>query len=74
MKLVDDIRWLDGKPATGKFILRIDYDNGSCGFLKNDNIDKIKEYHRILFDCPEVVKMTVYNPQGSVQNEYKKVA
>jgi hypothetical protein len=60
---MNDIRWLDGKNATGKFILEMGFANGSKSYLKNESYDKILHYYNILWDCPECVSMTIFNPQ-----------
>lgn len=63
---MEDIRWLDGKDAKGKFVLEIEYANRSKGYLKNENLGQIKEYYKMLQGCPEVAQLTIYSPEESI--------
>lgn len=68
----NDINWLDGKDAKGKFILEINFQNGGTGFLKNNDVEKLNHYVEVLFSSPEVMCMTIYNPEGVVVSSKPK--
>jgi len=63
---MENIQWLDGKDAKGKFVLEIEYANRSKGYLKNESEHRINEYYKMLQDCPEVAQLTIYNPNESI--------
>lgn len=73
-----NIQWLDGKSAAGKFILEIEYANGSKCYLKNESKHRINEYYKMIQDCPEVAQLTIYNPEESIifrtESIFKKTA
>ena len=62
----DNIRWLDGKSAEGKFILELNYTNGGTGYLKNESEERINHYYEIMADSPEIAGLTIYRPDGSI--------
>lgn len=61
-----DIKWLDGGNANGKYILELNFQDGGTGYLKNTDINKIREQMRVLYDSPELVGATLYCPVGKV--------
>jgi len=61
---MQDIKWIDGKSATGKYVLEIIFVNGGKGYLKNENYEAISGQYTGLIDCPEVAGMTLYNADG----------
>lgn len=61
---MQDIKWLDGKNAAGKYVLEIIFVNGGKGYLKNEKYETISEQYRVLFDSPEVAGMTLYHING----------
>jgi len=63
---VQNIKWLDGQNAFGKYVLEILYDNGSSGYMKNDSYEQICHYYRLALELPEVLSVTIYNPQWKV--------
>jgi hypothetical protein len=69
-----DIKWHDGKNANGKYVLEIIFNNGSTGYLKNENYEKISEQYSVLFDCPTVAGMTLYNSDGKAIATKNKTA
>ena len=62
--MLNDINWLDGNNADGMFVLEICYANGTKGYLKNKEHERIAHYIALLSDIPEVSNFLVYNPEG----------
>jgi hypothetical protein len=58
-----EINWLDGNNADGMFVLEICYTNGTKGYLKNKEHERITHYITLLSDMPEVANFHVYNPE-----------
>jgi len=71
---MDNIAWLDGKDANGKFILEILFSNGKTGYLKNSNLEVLNDYQRIFRSATDIVKMTIYDPAKNVVSEKSKMA
>lgn len=69
---MNDVTWFDGKSSVGKFILEITFASGGRGYLKNEDFCKIENHCNILWDCPDVVEMTVYNPNRTVISNRSK--
>jgi hypothetical protein len=61
-----DIKWLDGKDATGKFVLEMSFANGGTSYLKNESYDQVCNWYDTLWGSPEVVSMTLFNASGKV--------
>lgn len=68
----DDVRWLDGKTAEGKFIMKIFYANGGTAYMKNATHEGIMNHYDLLNGCPDVVDICVYNPNGEFVHQMKK--
>lgn len=68
----DDVRWLDGQPATGKFVMRMEYANGGTAYMKNATYEGIVNHYNLLITCPDVVDAYIYNPQGECVNQMNK--
>ena len=66
-----DINWLDGKPATGKFIMQMHYANGGRAYMKNETYEGIVRYYNSLSGCPDIVDAYIYNPQGEIISNRK---
>lgn len=62
----EKINWFDGKTSVGKYVLELLYDNGSTSYMKSESYDQIRGYHSLALGLPEVVGLTVYNPQWQV--------
>jgi hypothetical protein len=73
---MDDIRWLDGKDSVGKFVMKMNYANGSVAYMKNESLDRIKHYHDLVAKMPEIVEAIVYDPQGKavLRRAYQQAA
>lgn len=69
---MSDIRWLDGKPAGNKFVMRMQYANGGTAFMKNETYEGIVHYYNLLQGCPEVVNAVIFDPTGVAVNEMSK--
>lgn len=63
---MENINWVDGQNADGKYILQIHFASGGTGYMKNDSYDKLCNYYTLFWDCPEVVGLTIYNPSHQV--------
>jgi len=61
-----DIKWLDGQPATGMFILEMLFENGGKGYLKNADYQMISHWYTSLWSNTECVSMTLYDPSLKV--------
>jgi hypothetical protein len=72
--MTDDIRWMDGQAANGKFVLKMVYANGGTAYLKNDSYSGIVHYYNLLQDCPEIVNALILNPDGQPVCEMSKAA
>ena len=66
----EDIRWMDGKPAEGKFIMKIVYDNGSMAYMKSDTYEGIVSHYNLMIGFSNVVDASIYGQTG----EYLKAA
>lgn len=69
---MQSIKWLDGGDAHGKYILEISFKDGGTGYLKNTDINKIREQMNVIYDCPELVGVTLYSPNGKVVESKNK--
>lgn len=63
---MDNITWLDGEDAVGQFVMKMNYVNGSCAYMKNESLDRIKQYHDLLSKMPEIAEAIVFDPQGKI--------
>ena len=63
---MQNIKWLDGQNAVGKYVLELMYDNGSVSYMKSESYDQIRNYHSLALGMSEVVGVTIYNPKWQV--------
>lgn len=64
-----DIKWLDGKNADGMYILEICYNDGTYGYLKNEDRERINEYCSLVSNMPEVASFRVHSPEPQILKE-----
>lgn len=67
--MLNEIRWLDGKNADGMYILEICYNDGTCGYLKSEDRERINEYCSLVSNMPEVATFHVHSPELQILNE-----
>lgn len=65
----NEIKWLDGKNAVGMYILEICYNDGTYGYLKNEDHEQISHYCVILSEMPEVASFRAHSPELQIFNE-----
>ena len=63
---MQNINWFDGNSSFGKYVLELMYDNGSVSYMKHENYTQISYYYRLALELPDVVGLTIYNPQWQV--------
>lgn len=74
MNDLNNIAWLDGKDADGKFILEINFAGGGKSYLKNDE-SGINRHYEFFWSMDEIVGMTIYSPQRQiVRSKFKEIA
>lgn len=74
MNNLNNIAWLDGNNAEGKFILEINFAYGGKGYLKSDEAG-INNHYEFFWSMDEIVGMTVYNPARKiVRSKFKEIA
>lgn len=71
---MENIKWLDCKSATGKFIMKMFYANGITAYMKNSTYEGIINHYDLLKICPDVVDVCIYNPQGYPVNQHLNAA
>lgn len=73
--IMNDVQWFDGKSAAGKYVLEMHYTKGAIAYLKNACKQEILKYLDMMLECPEIVGITLYDPQKNViSNNFKKMA
>jgi hypothetical protein len=63
---MNNIKWLDGKDASGQYFIEIAYIGGGKGYIKNASYEKICHYYNMVVDIQDVIHATLYNTEGKV--------
>lgn len=59
-----NINWIDGKDASGKYIIEVVYASGTRSYMKNESYETICYYQDIFVTCPGVVGTNIFSPNG----------
>lgn len=74
MNDLNNIAWLDGKNADGKFILEMNFTGGGKSYFKSDE-KGINNHYEFFWGMDEIVGMTIYNTQRQIVcSKFKGIA
>jgi hypothetical protein len=71
-----NVKWLDNQDDNYNYLITINFNDGSLGYLKNENYEKISEYYTELWNtCDHIVGMTLEHKDGrAIATKYRGAA
>jgi len=60
------IKWLDNQTAENKYILEIEFKNGTKGYLKNADYKVVCHWYEVAKKVEDMVGVTLFSTTGKV--------